>query len=200
MNQRSIAKNLKGIRKKKGKSQEELAEASGLSLRTIQRIEANETIPRGDSLQKIATALSVSLEELADGSMEEDQDFLKWLNLSSLSFLVFPLLGIIVPLVIWIPRKSRTYGALQLGRSLLNFQLTWVIFLFFGYMAGSLFMVRGISMAADISPGVLSPGIRFLLLYVGSMYVYNFILIVVNASTLNKNGRIWYGPAIAFIR
>lgn len=196
----SIDQNLKKIWRKKGVSQEELAETSGLSLRTIQRIEANETIPRGDSLQKIAAALSVPLEELADGSLHDDPEYLKWLNLSALSFLIFPLLGIIVPLVIWIPQKSRIHGAQQLGRSLLNFQLTWVMVLFLGYIAGSLFWVRSIISAADISPGLLSPGLLFFLLYFGGMYAYNFTLIVVNTSKLNKEGTSWYGPALPFIR
>ncbi|MCR5886260.1 helix-turn-helix domain-containing protein [Hymenobacter sp. J193] len=49
------------IRKSKGFSQEMLAEQSGVSLRTIQRVEQGETVPRGHTLQALAAALGVSL-------------------------------------------------------------------------------------------------------------------------------------------
>ncbi|QIX63304.1 helix-turn-helix transcriptional regulator [Hymenobacter sp. BT18] len=52
------------IRKSKGFSQEMLAEQAGVGLRTIQRVEQGETIPRGHTLQALATALGVSLEDL----------------------------------------------------------------------------------------------------------------------------------------
>ncbi|UOQ75338.1 helix-turn-helix domain-containing protein [Hymenobacter sp. 5516J-16] len=50
------------IRKSKGLSQEVLAEQSGVSLRTIQRVEQGDTVPRGFTLQALATALEVPLE------------------------------------------------------------------------------------------------------------------------------------------
>ncbi|WP_187632119.1 helix-turn-helix domain-containing protein [Hymenobacter lutimineralis] len=51
------------IRKSKGFSQEMLAEQAGVGLRTIQRVEQGETVPRGHTLQALATALGVSLED-----------------------------------------------------------------------------------------------------------------------------------------
>ncbi|MFC7670020.1 helix-turn-helix domain-containing protein [Hymenobacter humi] len=52
------------LRKSKGYSQELLAEQSGVSLRTIQRVEQGETVPRGHTMQALATALDVPLEAL----------------------------------------------------------------------------------------------------------------------------------------
>lgn len=52
------------IRKSKGLSQEVLAEQSGISLRTIQRVEQGDTVPRGHTLQALAAALGVPLEAL----------------------------------------------------------------------------------------------------------------------------------------
>lgn len=43
---------IKKIRADKAFSQEDLSEKSGLSLRTIQRLENGETEPRGDTLKK----------------------------------------------------------------------------------------------------------------------------------------------------
>jgi transcriptional regulator with XRE-family HTH domain len=48
MNNLHLAQRIKELRNRKGMSQEFLAEESGLSLRTIQRIENSETVPRGD--------------------------------------------------------------------------------------------------------------------------------------------------------
>ena len=44
-------------------SQEYLAEESRVSLRTVQRIENNESRPTGESIKRIASALDVQLTE-----------------------------------------------------------------------------------------------------------------------------------------
>lgn len=59
------------IRKSKGFSQELLAEQSGVSLRTIQRVEQGETVPRGHTMQALATALNVPLEALLAAPVAE---------------------------------------------------------------------------------------------------------------------------------
>jgi transcriptional regulator with XRE-family HTH domain len=55
-----IGKKIKELRKKKGLSQEELAEFSKVNLRTIQRIENDENEPRGKTLNLICEALDVN--------------------------------------------------------------------------------------------------------------------------------------------
>ena len=57
-------KKIKEARKRKGLTQEELAEQSKMNLRTIQRIENNENIPRGKSLNLICEALDIHIEDL----------------------------------------------------------------------------------------------------------------------------------------
>ena len=47
MNKNLLGLRIKELRKQKGMSQEFLSEESGLSLRTIQRIENGESSPRG---------------------------------------------------------------------------------------------------------------------------------------------------------
>ncbi|MFD2720924.1 helix-turn-helix domain-containing protein [Hymenobacter monticola] len=58
------AARIQALRKSKGYSQELLAEQSGVSLRTIQRVEQGETVPRGHTVQALAAALDVPLEAL----------------------------------------------------------------------------------------------------------------------------------------
>jgi transcriptional regulator with XRE-family HTH domain len=54
------------LRKSRGWSQEALAEQSGVSLRTIQRVEQGDTVPRGHTVQALATALGVALDALRE--------------------------------------------------------------------------------------------------------------------------------------
>lgn len=69
---------LSELRLEKGMTQEELANATGISLRTIQRIELGQVKPRAYSLKKIAEALKVDFNELH----HQDQHLMK--NLSNL--------------------------------------------------------------------------------------------------------------------
>lgn len=77
MKNMTLAQKVRELRMIAGSSQEELAFASQLSLRTIQRIENGETQPRGDSLKRLALALGVTTEELTrlmepeEGGLEE---------------------------------------------------------------------------------------------------------------------------------
>lgn len=139
------------VRKRKGLSQELLAEKSGVSLRTIQRVEQGDTTPRGYTVQALATALDVDLDVLqeqpeldatpapvlvaaAPPALRSDPQFLQLLNLSALSFLVLPFLNIVVPLLLWRARRHDTEHVAELGRRVLGFQILWQVLSFFAYM------------------------------------------------------------------
>ena len=64
---------IKELRESKGLSQEELCENSGISLRTIQRIENGESVPRGSTLKTIASSLNVSPDFLISFSHGEKE-------------------------------------------------------------------------------------------------------------------------------
>lgn len=55
---------LKKERISKGKTQEQLAEETGIDPRTILRIEKNQTIPKIDTYAKIVVALEMTNEEI----------------------------------------------------------------------------------------------------------------------------------------
>jgi transcriptional regulator with XRE-family HTH domain len=78
-----LADQLKTIRKHKGYSQQRLAEKSGLSLRTVQRVENGETQPRGDTLIRLTDALDVNPNEIMEWKKKEDKTYLSILNLSA---------------------------------------------------------------------------------------------------------------------
>lgn len=66
MGNRRIARKVKGLRKAKGLSQVELAKKSGLSLRTVQRVEKGGTKATGETLIRISNVLEITLKELID--------------------------------------------------------------------------------------------------------------------------------------
>jgi transcriptional regulator with XRE-family HTH domain len=66
MEKEKLAQRVKDLRKQKGLSQEDLSKKSGLSLRTIQRVENGESEPTGETLRRISNALGLTLEELAN--------------------------------------------------------------------------------------------------------------------------------------
>ena len=72
MTNEKLAQGVKVLRKEKAFSQEELAKLSGLSLRTIQRIEKGETTPTGETLKRLSNVLEVSPQELLEWNTSND--------------------------------------------------------------------------------------------------------------------------------
>jgi len=197
MKNTELAKKIKELRSRKGMSQEELAETSGLNLRTIQRIENGETEARGDSMKRLARALNVTPDELIDWAEEEDRGFLAFLNLSALSFLAFPLLGIIIPLALWFMKKDKIKNLNHTGKKLINFQITWCM-AFFGIFV---FLFLGSVMHLGLPFSMLNlGGIELIVLFVPLLYGLNILLIIINAVRSYNNQKVYYKPAIPFLR
>lgn len=70
-----LGRKIQRYRQGKRMAQEELAEASGVSIRTIQRIESGQVRPRPFTLRSILKVLDVSMEEFdANGETALDRD------------------------------------------------------------------------------------------------------------------------------
>lgn len=198
MKNKELAKRIKELRNRKGFSQEELSEKSGLSLRTIQRIENGETEPRGDSLKRLSAAFDVNPDELIDWTVLEDRGFLTSLNLSAFSFMVFPILGIIIPLIIWISRKDKIKDVNEFAKEILNFQITWNMVFFIGFgsiMTYAFYEARSNSTVEYSYLRVFAP-----ITFLGIMYLYNTILTIINSFNIYNDRKVNYYPKIRFIR
>ena len=199
-----LAQRIKTLRNRKGFSQEELSEKAGLSLRTIQRIENGETEPRGDSLKRLALAFDVPLDEIVDWTIQEDNGFVSSLNLSALSFIIFPLLGILVPLIIWISKKDKIKKVNEVAKDLLNFQITWTMIFFVGFIGVSLNFFSSMDIQGDVSPSMISAHmtsrLMINLVFIGAMYLFNVVMIVINAIRINNDKSTRYYPKIGFLR
>lgn len=195
-----LAKKIKELRTRKGFSQDELAIAARLNLRTVQRIESGETEPRGDTLKRLATALQVSSDGLIDWTEKEDTTMLMLLNISALSFIVFPLLGIIIPLVLWMSKKDKVKNLNTTGKKLLNFQISWCIAFFSFYILYFMAFIFNLKILSS-SFSIMNVGqTELLLLLIPVLYILNVILILFNAIRSHKNKKVIYQPAIPFLR
>jgi len=191
MKNNELAKKIKELRTLKGFSQEELSEESGLSLRTIQRIENGETEPRGDSLKKLASTFNVSPDDITDWQIIEDNSIVILMSLTQFSFLAFPILGVLIPLVIWISKKDKIKNVDKIGKAIINFQISWTIAIFI------LPLIYVISMIFHLDLHL--PIMGALLINVG-LYVYNLLIITMNSIRAYKLQSVFYKPAFRILR
>lgn len=194
MKNKDLAKRIKELRNRKGMSQEILAEESGLSLRTIQRIENGETEPTGDTLKRLSNSLNVNPDELIDWTIKEDRGFLKILNLSALTFIFFPLLGILVPFIMWISKKDKLKDINKIGKDVINFEITWNILLFF-----IPFLLNSIILAStgELTMRIIITTSLIIFLF---MYILNFVFIIFNTLLIQNEKDVKYYPKIRFLR
>ena len=167
-----------------------------MSLRSIQRIENGETEPRGDSLKKLATSLGASPDELIDWTIQENRGYLIFLNLSSLSFILFSLLGFLIPFIMLSAKKDKIKDINFIGSSLVNYQITWNLILLpflisFIYL---LFQIMVLKNGMISIPELMTQLILILL------YLYNLTMILFNSVRIYNNEKVKYFPKIRFMK
>ncbi len=111
---------VKFLREEKNMTQNELAEKSGLSLRTIQRIEAG-NILKGFTLKTIAEALETHPENLIIKKENIQIERAKLINLSVLSGLIIPFGSVIFPLILTYKTQDATNK--ELGKQIASLQI-----------------------------------------------------------------------------
>jgi transcriptional regulator with XRE-family HTH domain len=123
---------IRELRIQKGMTQEELADKTEVSARTIQRIENGEVDPRAYTLQMIAKALEVDYTLFVEKFQGEEQEiqqvnannWLGLLHLSGIIPLIFP------TVIIWSYKKDKIKGMSEHYREVISFQLkVWVVIL-----------------------------------------------------------------------
>ena len=205
MQGQNIGKKVRKLRNIRGISQEFLAEESGLNIRTIQRIEKGETTPNGDTWRRLAIALKVSPDELIESTAVEDINFLKKLNLSALTFIFFPLLGILVPALMWISKKGKIKEIDIVAKKLINFEITWVILFFlipffikpflFSFIEPLIILFNNGSITNLGYDHWTDAKIIWTL-----MYLVNIYFILLNTFRIQDGKKLKYLPSIEFLR
>ncbi|MFV1883482.1 MAG: helix-turn-helix domain-containing protein [Balneola sp.] len=113
-----------------GLSQEQLSDLSGISIRTIQRIENEKVNPHPYTLKKIVDQLNIDHQELNnlnnDPESNSKEHTKHLINLSPLAVLFIPLSNIVFPLILWKKNKSLN-GINELGKQIVSFQVLWTV-------------------------------------------------------------------------
>jgi uncharacterized Tic20 family protein len=200
MNNQNLAIKIKDLRTRKGFSQEQLSEESKLSLRTIQRVEKGESVPRGDTLIKLTQALGVTPDDLLEWTDVEDKGYLTLLNLSAISVLIQPFLSIIIPLVMWVLKREKIKFVDDTGKKLISFQITWVLMLYLVLIIAYTGSFIPLTINFLYALPVLFSDFSVISLAIIVMYLYNIFLITLNIRRSQKGQKNKYYPAIPFLR
>lgn len=196
---------LKIAREQKNLTQEELAEKSKISVRTIQRIEAG-TEPKGHTLRALAAALEIEetllqdtekisevektsadvetvLSDVKETEVSQTDDInysrIKMINLSSLFFTIVPPLNIFVPLLLMFILKQKN----SLARQIISVQMIWTV------MAPIVFML-GI---------FLKLGRQFTLILMILIVLSNVCIILRNAAEIDKKKKLYFSLKLSMI-
>lgn len=174
-------------RQQKGLTQEELAGLAGLSIRTVQRIESGESIPRSFSLKAIAGALGQSYEQLTADETEvfttppsDVRHFLQLFNLSCFSFLVVPWVHFLIPSYLLKKQSQLDARAIERGRKIIRQQVYWVI---------ALHMLMLLTLAYNFIQVYIFQHPQYVAHYLWpffTMYFLNAAIIFTNTSLIRK--------------
>ncbi|MDX1706627.1 serine hydrolase [Pseudidiomarina sp.] len=139
MEKNAISERLVYQRKLKGLSQEQLAEKTQVTVRTIQRLEKGEVTPHLRTVKMLAAALDVEVDDLLQLDDPRNESIQKkWLLLlHSAPFVgfVIPLMNILLPLFIWIHKREDNPLYDRHGRAVINFQITMALVYLFTLIA-----------------------------------------------------------------
>jgi len=166
-------------------SEEELSDRSGISVRTIQRIESGHA-PKGHTLKALAKSLDINENELiGNKDTELDYKLIKIINLSSLPLVILPLASIAIPFIIMLTKKQFN----PLTKQIISTQILWTIFSIVFFFLIAIF-VDGIFLG-----NVLDLALVWMILPV----LINIFIILRNAIEIAKNQKLWLGLNFSII-
>lgn len=161
------------LRERINLTQEELAEKSGVSVRTIQRIEAG-TEPKGYTLRTLANALGIEQKELLQEEIKVVDDtnytMLKIINLSSLPVTFIPFASILMPLLIMFVSKQFH----PIAKQIVSVQIMWTI------SSAVVFMLSA------LSKNIFSNGSKFMLVVMVLIVLSNICIVLINTAGLDR--------------
>jgi transcriptional regulator with XRE-family HTH domain len=112
-------------REKLNLTQEELATKSGISVRTIQRIESG-IKPKGYTLETLSKTLGINKDALLTEQNEltiSNNKLIKFINLSSILLLIVPFGSILMPLIIMYWKKEIN----TITKQIVSIQILWTL-------------------------------------------------------------------------
>jgi len=169
-------------REKQNLTQKELAEKSGLSLRTIQRIENGNTL-KGFTLNSISEALEVDAEDLLNKKI--DLQKIRIINISVLSFFIIPFGNIIVPAILTF--KSKNEKTKSFGKEIVSIQIIWTVITCLSLIISPLLQ------------RLLSINIPLLYIFLIALVCINVFIVYKNSIYLTSKSKLYISPKIRLL-
>ncbi|MBC8884084.1 helix-turn-helix transcriptional regulator [Flavobacterium piscinae] len=168
------------LRNKLNYTQQELAEKTGLSLRTIQRIESGQK-PQGHTLKVLLKALEIEdLDELNSDSKividEYDYNNLKLINLIAIVGIVLPPINIILPIIL----KKKYKENHNMSKQIITLQIIWTIMSFIIFMLCS-FIKNWFNLSS-----------KFILIVMITLVLSNVIIILTNNYFIDQKQKLFF--------
>lgn len=168
---------IKKLRIKRGLTQRQLAEDTRLSLRTIQRIEASDTMPKGHTLKCLEDYFQVTLLQNEQIVEKLSLSRIKLINFSVLLFIFLPVFHVFLPLIIW--KYQRNISVIrEWGRYVVNFQLVWIFALIISMVTASFIQ------------GALNTEVPIVLYLMFAYMLFNLSIVGITAISLSRKGRL----------
>lgn len=181
-----IGEKIAELRKRKGMTQDEVAEQANINLRTVQRIENGETEPRGHTLSSICKVLDINIEDILDYGKIEDKSFYIYFHLSVLAGCIIPLGDIIVPLVLWLTKKDKIVGLNIQGKNLIIFRAFVDLIVFLSMAIASIIIFKTQSEDMEITRSLITFLISITMIYMVITVLYPVFI----AISINKNKKL----------
>lgn len=168
------------LRNKLNYTQQELAEKTGLSLRTIQRIESGQK-PKGHTLKVLLKVFEVEdLDELNSESKivfdEYDYNNLKLINLIAIIGIVLPPINIILPIIL----KKNYKENHNMSKQIITLQIIWTIMSFIIFMLCS-FIKNWFNLSS-----------KFILIVMITLVLSNVIIILTNNYFIDQKQKLFF--------
>jgi len=144
--------------------------------------------------------MNVDPGDLLNCNKKDDISYLRALNVSAFSFLLFPLLGILLPFILWITKKDQIKNVDHFGKQVINFQITWNLLLFTGLVGYTLWSRHMMASMTEVSASTPTIFFSTFFLIFGLLYLYNLLVTAINVFWANKEQKTWFHPKINIIR
>lgn len=139
MENQSIAKNLIYHRKLKGFTQQELSARTEVTVRTIQRIEKGDVSPHLQTVNLLAAALEIEVDDLLQlENPKEETIQKKWLLLihgTPLLGFILPFCNVLFPLFLWIHKREDNSLYDTHGAKVVNFHISVLVLYALSFVA-----------------------------------------------------------------
>ena len=180
-----VSMDIKALREQKHLTQDELARESGLSIRTIQRIEAGQE-PKGYTAKALSKVLGVDV--TAKSNTEHQQASIncskaKIINLSTLFVASVPLLNVLLPLSIMYFAKQFN----SLTKQILSLQVLWAIVAILAFIILG-FLRMTFSYSLRINQWVMI-----------ALVIINVLIILLNTAGIDRKRRLYIKLNFSFI-